>query len=241
MKKFILSILFLLASISGMALSRSASLPIIDYTDRIHFGHELTLNNRNIDVIIIHSSYYLGEDSFSVSGVLNQYKGYDVAPHYLIDRDGVIFRLVDERNIAFHAGKSVLPADSNRTNLNATSIGIELINTPTTPPTDRQYQSLLLLVQDIKNRHHINYVLGHSDIAAGRKSDPWCFNWPVFNAWVWGDTKDTKKEIKKRSVISDETRMAIHNAKKDANPEPSKKEDSFVASSDNNLTTNNKQ
>ncbi|MBR2624205.1 MAG: N-acetylmuramoyl-L-alanine amidase, partial [Paludibacteraceae bacterium] len=52
---------------------------------------------------------------------------------------------------------------------------------PSQGPTDEQYNSLVALVKDIKTRHTINYVVRHSDIAPGRKTDPWRFDWKGFN------------------------------------------------------------
>jgi N-acetyl-anhydromuramyl-L-alanine amidase AmpD len=86
---------------------------------------------------------------------------------------------VGENNIAYHAGISSLPG-TNRSNLNGSSIGIELINTTKTPPTEAQYQSLIRLIKEIKTRHDIRYIVRHSDIAPRRKTDPWMFNWESF-------------------------------------------------------------
>jgi N-acetyl-anhydromuramyl-L-alanine amidase AmpD len=98
----------------------------------------------------------------------------------MIDREGVVYRLVNEKDIAYHAGKSILP-QSGRKMLNGSSIGIELLNSPTDPPTREQYQALAGLIKDIKSRYDIKYVVGHSDIAPGRKTDPWLFDWNELN------------------------------------------------------------
>ncbi|MEK7598359.1 MAG: N-acetylmuramoyl-L-alanine amidase [Patescibacteria group bacterium] len=131
---------------------------------------------RTIDTIIIHSSYdALGADPFSVKGLIKEYESYGVSAHYLVDRGGTIYRLVEEKNIAYHAGVSSLP--DGRTNVNETSIGIELMNTKDGNFTDKQYDSLNNLLKYIKGRYKIKYVLGHSQIAPGRKDDPWNFDW----------------------------------------------------------------
>ena len=140
-------------------------------------------SGRSVDAIIIHSTYNAsGTDSFSVAGVLEQFKSYGVASHYLIDREGKIYRLVDEKNIAFHAGNSSLP--DGRVNVNTTSIGIEIITTLYTTPTEQQYKSVAELVKDIKKRRVIKYIKGHNEIAPGRKSDPWNFDWTRFNSLI---------------------------------------------------------
>lgn len=133
-------------------------------------------NNRKIEAIIIHSSYDAeGNNPYNVTGLIQEYKSYGVAPHYLIDRQGQIYLLVSEKNVAYHAGVAKLP--DGTTTVNEVSLGIEIMTTKTDSPTEAQYASLKLLISDIKSRYNIKYVLGHSDIAKGRKDDPWNFNW----------------------------------------------------------------
>lgn len=133
-------------------------------------------SDRDIDTVILHSTYNpLGGDPFSVSKVIGIYKRYGVSPHYLVARDGTVFRMVDEKNIAYHAGDSVMP--DGRKNVNGFSIGIEVIGKDDGSPSKEQYAALGKLVENIKGRHAIRYILGHSDIAPGRKSDPWGFDW----------------------------------------------------------------
>jgi hypothetical protein len=149
----------------------------------VNWGYEIPSAPRSIDTIIIHSSYdALGTDPYSVAGVINEYKMYGVSPHYLIDRNGTIFRLVKEENIAYHAGGGKMP--DGRTNINSFSIGIELINTQTVGPNEAQYASLVQLVKFLKSKYQIKYILGHHDIAPDRKTDPWNFDWQKFDAML---------------------------------------------------------
>ncbi len=142
----------------------------------ISWGHKKYDGKRTIDAVIVHSTYYADNaDSFSVAGVLKQFKQYDVSAHYLIDRSGTIHRLVKENDISYHAGVSNLP--DGRTNVNSTSIGIEVIITKYSPPAEVQYAALAALVKDIQQRHPIKYIKRHSDIAPDRKTDPWNFDW----------------------------------------------------------------
>lgn len=134
---------------------------------------------RRIEAIIIHSSYNaLTPDSFSVAGVIREYRKYGVSPHYLIDREGTIYRLVPDRDVAYQAGISRLP--DGQTDVNEVSVGIELLSTPYDTPTGAQYKSLAALVNWLMSRYKIEYVLGHKDIAPKRKTDPWNFNWKRF-------------------------------------------------------------
>lgn len=133
-------------------------------------------SSRKIDTIVVHSSYdALGGDVYDVEGILKEYKQYGVAAHYLIDREGTVWQLVAEKNIAYHAGQSSVP--DGRTSVNNFSIGIELANTEKDNYTDAQYSSLNSLIAEIKNKYSIKYVLGHSEIAPGRKTDPWGMDW----------------------------------------------------------------
>ena len=95
----------------------------------------------------------------------------EVSAHYLIARDGRIYQLVDERYRAWHAGQSRWGEDAD---LNSSSIGIELDNNGDEPYAEPQIEALLELLADLGARWKIPSanVLGHGDIAPGRKVDP---------------------------------------------------------------------
>ena len=131
---------------------------------------------RAIDTVVLHSSYDLnGTDPYSVIGIIKEYEDYGVSAHYLIDRKGGIYRLVEDKNVAYHAGVSKMP-DGRRTT-NDFSIGIELMNTKTGKFTGAQYDAVNNLIASLKKQYPIKFVVGHSDIAPGRKTDPWNFDW----------------------------------------------------------------
>ena len=98
-----------------------------------------------------------------------------VSCHYLINRKGSVVQMVEEKNIAWHAGKSKW---KNFTNLNKGSIGIELVNRGHKfgyeNYTKLQINSLVNLCKELKKKYKINKenFLGHSDIAPLRKIDP---------------------------------------------------------------------
>jgi N-acetylmuramoyl-L-alanine amidase len=98
-----------------------------------------------------------------------------VSCHYLINRKGKIFRLVEDQNIAWHAGKSMW---GKYKNLNKNSIGIELVNRGHRYGyqtfTRIQIKRLIELCKYLKRKYRIKnkLVLGHSDIAPLRKIDP---------------------------------------------------------------------
>ena len=133
-------------------------------------------DGRKIDTIILHSSYdAITGYPYCIDTLIAEYKQYDVAPHYLIDREGNIYRLVADKNIAWHAGKSEMP--DGRKNVNNFSIGIEIMNTKTDNYTKKQYQAVQKIIDYLKKEYKIKYVLGHNEIAPERKTDPWNFDW----------------------------------------------------------------
>lgn len=142
----------------------------------VDFGFGMSSQARTIDTVVLHSSYDKnGSNPYSVASVIDIWKSYGVAPHYLIDRQGTIYRLVDDVNIAYHAGESQMP--DGRTNVNTFSIGVEMLNTEQDQYTDAQYQSMKNLIVYLKERYSIKFIVGHNDIAPGRKTDPWNFDW----------------------------------------------------------------
>lgn len=157
--------------------SPASSTPTITVQDQLlTFGFRTPPAPRSVNTIVIHSSYNAsGGDPYTVDKIIGQYEQYGVGAHYLIDRGGHIIRLVRESDIAYHAGESKMP--DGRKNVNDFSLGIELIGTEESGYTDKQYDALNALVADIKTRSKINDIVGHSDIAPTRKTDPWKFDW----------------------------------------------------------------
>jgi len=104
-----------------------------------------------------------------------------VSAHYLVAEDGQIVRMVEEDRRAWHAGKSHWRGIDD---VNSASIGIEIVNPGHEwgyrPFPEEQMAALMPLMQDIVARRHITRgnIVGHSDIAPGRKQDPGeLFDW----------------------------------------------------------------
>jgi N-acetyl-anhydromuramyl-L-alanine amidase AmpD len=141
----------------------------------VSFGYAES-SGRKIDTVVLHSSYNnQGGERYSVDKVIDIWKSYSVAPHYLIDRKGNILRLVEDKNIAYHAGVAKMP--DGRTDVNAFSIGVEILNGEDDEYTAVQYKAVNDLVASLKKQYGVKYVVGHADIAPGRKTDPWNFDW----------------------------------------------------------------
>ena len=104
-----------------------------------------------------------------------------VSSHYLVrDDPPIVYRLVDENRMGWHAGIS---SWKGYTQLNASSIGIEIVNLAVEGPPETGYwpefpkaqmDVVVALVKDIVKRHQIrpDRIVGHSDIAPQRKVDP---------------------------------------------------------------------
>ena len=96
---------------------------------------------------------------------------HEVSAHYLIGREGTLWQLVDEDRRAWHAGAG---SWQGRADVNSRSIGIELDNTGAHPFPEPQMRVLDQLIAEIRGRWGIPAagVIGHSDMAPGRKCDP---------------------------------------------------------------------
>ena len=98
-----------------------------------------------------------------------------VSAHYCITEEGEIVRLVDEEKRAWHAGVSYWRGHKD---VNSASIGIELDHPGHAggyrPFADKQFEALVPLLHRIVNTYDIPRanVVGHSDVAPGRKIDP---------------------------------------------------------------------
>jgi hypothetical protein len=122
-----------------------------------------------VDTIVIHSISAKKIDPgnpFDRSLILRIFCDFSVSSHYLIERTGLVLQLVPEEKKAWHAGGSMMPPPDNRTMVNAFSIGIELVATPDSGFTEKQYESCVALCQDIEKRHARKFVyVGHEHIA----------------------------------------------------------------------------
>ena len=98
-----------------------------------------------------------------------------VSAHFLVRRDGALVQFVPCGMRAWHAGVSRW---HGRKRCNDFSVGIELEGTDTLPYSDAQYAILARLLKALYRRYRIRHVVGHSDIAPGRKTDPGpAFDW----------------------------------------------------------------
>ena len=125
---------------------------------------------RRAQVIVLH---YTEQDSVaqSLRTLRTRNSGGRVSSHYLVGDDGRIYQLVADDHRAWHAGAGSWGTINE---LNSASIGIEIDNDGAEPFTEPQVAALLRLLEDLTARHRIpkHAVIGHSDLAPGRKIDP---------------------------------------------------------------------
>lgn len=138
--------------------------------------YNVRLKNR-IDTIVIHAAAQT-----EASDLIDLLEERELSCHYVVDREGEVFKLVDEKHRAWHAGAGVWRGESD---INSNSIGIELCNGlfGEEPYTQKQMEALKELCLDLMERYDIKpiNVIGHSDMAPTRKIDPGTmFPWQEF-------------------------------------------------------------
>jgi len=179
------------------------------YTINTQYPSE-NFNERPLEPIQFLILHYTAAPLQNALNALTQ-KG-NTSSHYLvpelkINNRRIVYQLVEENKRAWHAGVS---AWDNKINLNNTSIGIEIVNLGFTynhetkkttwfPYPEEQIDTLILLCQNIIQRHNIlpQHVLGHADVAPGRKFDPGLlFPWQKlaqYGIGAWVDEEEIKE------------------------------------------------
>ncbi len=118
-----------------------------------------------------------------------------VSAHALIRRDGTIVQYVPFGERAWHAGQSHY---RGRPACNDFSVGIELEGTDDLPYTDPQYDHLGTLVEALLSVYPTlssDHIVGHSDIAPGRKTDPGpSFDWERFRGILRGHGRGERRK-----------------------------------------------
>ncbi|HEX6859032.1 MAG TPA: N-acetylmuramoyl-L-alanine amidase [Caulobacteraceae bacterium] len=124
------------------------------------------------DMIVLH---YTGMPTGEAALERMRDPGAKVSAHYMVEEDGRVFSLVPEERRAWHAGKAYWLGE---TDINARSIGIEIVN----PGhefgyrefPDAQIEAVIALIGDIRERWMVPdaRILGHADVAPARKEDP---------------------------------------------------------------------
>ena len=158
--------------------------------------------SRSIRFIVIH---YTGIKSIKKTLEKFNDPNSKVSCHWLISECGNIYKIVEEKNIAWHCGVSRW---KNITSLNKYSIGIELDNPGHGSLykgfSSLQMNSLVLLLKKIFKKYNIDYknVLAHSDIAPERKLDPGeFFRWDYLAKRKLAYFPPILKKIEKKGIF----------------------------------------
>ncbi len=121
-----------------------------------------------------------------------------VSAHFLIRRDGEPVQFVPCTKRAWHAGVS---SWKGRPRCNDYSIGIEMEGTDHAPFVDAQYETLAVVTRALRARYPIEDMVGHSDVAPGRKTDPGPhFDWDRYRAMLDIHRPDAEAAKKKKTT-----------------------------------------
>lgn len=146
--------------------------PALDYNDSMkappYWVGTVNLNMRKPNFVIIHHTAQNSCDQTLKTFTLVKTQ---VSAHYVICRDGIVHHMLNDYLRAWHGGSAKW---GNNTDINSSSIGIELDNNGIEHFPEPQINSLLSLLTKLKKNYNIpdaNFI-GHADIAPGRKNDP---------------------------------------------------------------------
>ncbi|MGO4289124.1 N-acetylmuramoyl-L-alanine amidase [Chitinophaga sp. RAB17] len=131
----------------------------------------VNFNMRKPSIVIIH---HTAQNSCEQTLKTFTMEKTQVSAHYVICRNGAIHHMLNDYLRAWHGG---VARWGNLTDINSSSIGIELDNNGKEPFDPAQISSLLVLLDTLQHRYNIptaNFI-GHGDIAPGRKVDPSAF------------------------------------------------------------------
>ncbi|RYJ51569.1 N-acetylmuramoyl-L-alanine amidase [Flavobacterium petrolei] len=147
----------------------------------------VNFNLRKPNFIIIH---HTAQDSLQQTIKTFTKIEAQVSSHYVISDDGKVVQMLNDYLRAWHAGNG---SWGKNTDINSTSIGIELDNNGTELFSEAQINSLLALLTKLKKDYNIpaQNIIGHADIAPTRKKDPSAlFPWKILaekGFGIWPD------------------------------------------------------
>ena len=152
-------------------------------------NHDSRPKDSTINLLVIHNislppdqyggdyieHFFTNQLNSSIDPYFQKIKNIKVSSHFVINREGNLIQYVSCKNRAWHAGVSEW---NGKKNCNDNSIGIELEGSDHIEYTKYQYEKLNQLIDCLKSHYAIEDIVGHSDIAPGRKTDPGTsFDW----------------------------------------------------------------
>jgi N-acetylmuramoyl-L-alanine amidase len=152
----------------------------------------VNFNLRKPNYVIIH---FTAQDSSAQTLKTFTVVKTQVSAHYVVGRDGHVYHMLNDYLRAWHAGFSKWGSISD---MNSSSIGIELDNNGSEPFQPAQINSLLALLAQLKKNYNIpaSNFIGHQDIAPARKPDPGpFFPWKILAQHGFGYWSDDVLEL----------------------------------------------
>jgi N-acetyl-anhydromuramoyl-L-alanine amidase len=126
--------------------------------------------------------FFLNRLDHAAHPYFEQIRGLQVSSHFLIRRSGELIQFVPCLGRAWHAGRSQW---KGRERCNDFSIGVELEGTDDSAFSGSQYAELARLTRELQRAYPIADIVGHSDIAPGRKTDPGSgFDWARYRSMI---------------------------------------------------------
>lgn len=165
-------------------------------------------DNIEIDLLVIHnislppgkfdgnfiSALFCNTLDYDADPYFDRLRGLRVSAHFLIRRNGELTQFVSTKERAWHAGQS---HHAGRVRCNDFSIGIELEGADNEAFTDPQYDVLVKLTNALLLHYPLEYIVGHSDIAPVRKTDPGpCFEWSRYQSLLSAVNPVTKRSLR---------------------------------------------
>jgi N-acetylmuramoyl-L-alanine amidase len=178
--------------------------PLPDIRERLSPNRDERAAPGRIDMLVLH---YTGMQSGAAAIERLCDPEAKVSSHYVVEEDGVVWRLVPDDKRAWHAGVSYWEGAGE---LNHVSIGVEIVNPGHEwgyrPFPEAQMDAVEALCRDLVAGHRIpaHRVVGHSDVAPTRKADPGeLFDWPRLaraGIGIWPEPAEDVSTVRGRGV-----------------------------------------
>lgn len=153
----------------GKSLAKIAPDTIKNSTTKVIESQNFNLRKPNL-IVIHHTAQNSCEQTYKTFAL----ERTQVSSHYVICDDGTTTQMLHDLVRGWHAGNG---SWGKNTDINSASIGIELDNNGKEPFSYAQINSLVFLLDKLSTKYKIpkQNIIGHADIAPGRKTDPSAF------------------------------------------------------------------
>ncbi|CAJ0943828.1 unnamed protein product, partial [Mesorhabditis belari] len=162
-----------------------APFTIVDYKASFWDDHSAVKNTRDKTIIVVHHTV-----DPTLPDTILSLKNAGLSVQYIVDRDGKIYRLVDDYRRAYHAGAGIWRGDGCTVDdTNTRSVGIETVNTGGEPYPDVQVKALHQLISYLRTKWHVE----PQNIIAHHENSPWQ-KYDISGYFSWKSLYDEFKE-----------------------------------------------